>query len=122
MAKIDAFLRIMGEHDASDLHIGADFAPMLRIHGVLEKTSHRMLTADEVKVLAYELLTDAQIAQLEKYGELDCALHASRRRALPHQRVQEAPGARRIVSHDSAGDAHPGIARHARVGDDHAAV
>lgn len=73
MAKIDAFLRIMQENNASDLHIGADFEPMLRIHGVLEKTSHRVLTADEVKVLVYELLTDAQIDVLEKTGELDCA-------------------------------------------------
>jgi twitching motility protein PilT len=46
---------------------------MLRIHGVLEKTNHRVLTADEVKVLVYELLTDAQIDVLEKSGELDCA-------------------------------------------------
>lgn len=73
MAKIDAFLRIMQEHDASDLHIGAGYEPMLRIHGVLEKTSHRQLTADEVKVLCYELLTDVQIEALEKNGELDCA-------------------------------------------------
>jgi len=73
MAKIDAFLRIMQENDASDLHIGAGFEPMLRIHGVLEKTSHRALTTDEVKVLVYELLTDGQIEALENSGELDCA-------------------------------------------------
>jgi twitching motility protein PilT len=73
MAKIDAFLQIMREHDASDLHIGAGFRPMLRIHGVLEKTSHRELTVEEVKVLVYELLTDRQIESLEKNGELDCA-------------------------------------------------
>ncbi len=73
MAKIDAFLRIMQEHDASDLHIGADFEPMLRIHGTLEKTSHRVLTAEEVKVLVYELLSDSQIDVLERNGELDCA-------------------------------------------------
>ncbi len=73
MAKIDAFLRIMQEHDASDLHIGADFEPMLRIHGQLEKTSHRILTSEEVKVLVYELLSDSQIEVLERNGELDCA-------------------------------------------------
>jgi twitching motility protein PilT len=73
MAKIDAFLRIMQEHDASDLHIGADYEPMLRIHGVLEKTSHRVLSTEEVKVLVYELLSDAQIEVLERNGELDCA-------------------------------------------------
>ena len=73
MAKIDAFLRIMQEHGASDLHIGADFEPMLRIHGMLEKTSHRVLTSEEVKVLVYELLSDSQIDQLERNGDLDCA-------------------------------------------------
>jgi twitching motility protein PilT len=71
MAKIDAFLRIMQEHDASDLHIGAGFEPMLRIHGTLEKTSHRVLTIEEVKVLVYELLSDSQIEVLEKNGDLD---------------------------------------------------
>jgi twitching motility protein PilT len=73
MARIDAFLRIMQENNASDLHVGAGFEPMLRIHGVLEKTSHRALTLEEVKVLVYELLTDAQIDVLERQGELDCA-------------------------------------------------
>ncbi len=73
MAKIDAFLGIMQEHDASDLHIGAGFAPLLRIHGSLVKTNHRELTVEEVKVLVYELLTDKQIELFEKHGELDCA-------------------------------------------------
>jgi twitching motility protein PilT len=73
MAKIDAFLRIMHEHGASDLHIGTGFEPMLRIQGVLEKTNHRPLTEDETKVLVYELLTDAQVEILERDGELDCA-------------------------------------------------
>jgi len=73
MAKIDAFLRIMQENDASDLHIGAGYEPMLRIHGVLEKSSHRVLSTDEVTMLVYELLSDAQIDALEKNGELDFA-------------------------------------------------
>lgn len=73
MAKIDAFLRIMQENDASDLHIGADYEPMLRIHGTLEKTNHRVLTSEEVKVLVYELLSDSQIETLERNGDLDCA-------------------------------------------------
>ena len=73
MAKIDAFLRIMQEHGASDLHIGTGFEPMLRINGVLEKTNHRPLTEDEIKVLVYELLSDSQVELLEKNGELDCA-------------------------------------------------
>lgn len=73
MPKIDTILKIMEENGASDLHLSAECAPMLRIDGILEKTSHRPLSTDEVRLLIYELLTDAQIEQFETMGELDCA-------------------------------------------------
>jgi twitching motility protein PilT len=73
MPRIDAFLQVMQKHGASDLHLCAGSEPMLRIHGVLERAKHKPLTDDEVKVLMYELLTDAQIEQFEKVGELDFA-------------------------------------------------
>jgi twitching motility protein PilT len=103
MAKIDAFLRIMQEHDASDLHIGADFEPMLRIHGTLEKTSHRTLTTEEVKVLVYELLTDPQIDVLEREGQLDCAYtlpNVARFRINVFKKHQGLAAAFRIIPHD----------------------
>ncbi len=73
MPKIDAFLKIMQEHGASDLHIGDGSVPMLRINGVLEKTRHKVLSVEEVKILMYELLTDTQIDGFESAGELDVA-------------------------------------------------
>ncbi len=73
MPKIDPFLKIMHEHGASDLHIGDGSVPMLRINGVLEKTKHKILSVEEVKILLYELLTDTQINQFETAGELDVA-------------------------------------------------
>ena len=73
MPKIDAFLGIMHEHGASDLHIGDGSVPMLRINGVLEKTRHKVLSVEEVKILLYELLTDTQINEFESVGELDVA-------------------------------------------------
>jgi twitching motility protein PilT len=73
MPRIDAFLQVMEKYHASDLHLGDGAEPMLRIHGVLERTNHKPLTEDEVKVLVYELLTDAQIKRFEAQGELDFA-------------------------------------------------
>jgi len=46
---------------------------MLRLNGELERTRHRVLSADEVRVLIYELLTDAQVERFEAEGELDLA-------------------------------------------------
>ena len=73
MPKIDTFLRIMREEGASDLHLSTGSVPVLRINGALEEAEHRPLTGDEVRLLVYELLTDAQIEHFERQGELDCA-------------------------------------------------
>ena len=71
MPRIDTFLRIMQEAGASDLHIGEGYPPILRIHGSLEPAKHRVFTAEEAKILLYEMLTDVQIHDLEKIGEID---------------------------------------------------
>ncbi len=73
MAKIDTFLRIMLEFGASDLHISAGAEPTLRVNGVLEKAKHRPLSDEEVRLLIYELLTESQIQEFERIGEIDCA-------------------------------------------------
>ena len=73
MPRIDTFLNIMQDVQASDLHIGAGSVPLLRINGVLEKTKHKVLSEEEVRILLYELLTDKQIDHLEKIGEIDLA-------------------------------------------------
>ncbi len=73
MPKIDAFLKILYDVGASDLHIGNEAAPMVRINGVLEKTKYKELSEEEVRILLYELLTDNQIETFEEIGELDFA-------------------------------------------------
>lgn len=73
MPKVDAFLKVMRDADASDLHLTANGPPVLRINGDLQEADHRPLTAEEVRLLVYELLSEAQIAELERTGELDCA-------------------------------------------------
>lgn len=73
MPKIDAFLKIMKEKGVSDLHLSTGNPPMLRINGVLERAEHRPLSAEELQILIYELLTDTQIEHFQRMGELDCA-------------------------------------------------
>jgi twitching motility protein PilT len=73
MPKIDTFLKIMREENASDLHLCTGSPPVLRINGELEEAKHRSLSGEEVRLLVYELLTDAQIEHLESHGQLDCA-------------------------------------------------
>jgi len=71
MPRIDAFRKIMQQSGASDLHLGDGYSPFLRMHGVLESTQHRVFTPEEVKILFFEMLTDAQIRELEDAGEID---------------------------------------------------
>ena len=73
MPRIEAFLKVMHQSGASDLHIGDGYAPILRIHGVLEPAKHRILTVEEIKILLYEMLSDRQIEELEEKGEIDFA-------------------------------------------------
>jgi twitching motility protein PilT len=71
--RIDKFLKIMQDYGASDLHLSDGSEPRIRINGILERARHKLLTVEEVRILAYELMTDSQIEHLEKFGELDLA-------------------------------------------------
>jgi twitching motility protein PilT len=73
MAKIDTFLEILHREGASDLHLTVGSPPIFRVDGELEAAEHRALTEDEVRLLVYEILTDAQIERFEKHGQLDCS-------------------------------------------------
>ena len=73
MPRIDAFLQIMSQVGASDLHIGDGSEPLVRINGALEKTKHKSLSVEEVRLVLYELLTDRQIEKFEETGEIDIA-------------------------------------------------
>ena len=73
MPRIDTILEIMQEVGASDLHIGDGSEPVVRINGILEKTKHKKLSTEEVRLLLYELLTDQQIEAFEGIGEIDVA-------------------------------------------------
>ncbi|MCP4567054.1 MAG: type IV pilus twitching motility protein PilT [FCB group bacterium] len=73
MAQIDQLLEIVKKAEASDLHLASGSVPIIRLNGRLEKTRHRKLTDTDIKQLIYEILTDDQIRNFEKAGDLDFA-------------------------------------------------
>jgi len=73
MAKIDALLKLMIEHQASDMHVTSGSPPLLRIDGELERIAYHELTEEEVRLLIYEIVEEGGIKQLESGFDVDFA-------------------------------------------------
>ena len=73
MPKIDALLRMMIQHNASDLHICAGEPPVLRIDGSLQRVKYHDLSPDEVEVLLLELLDSDQMNVFKERKDIDFA-------------------------------------------------
>ena len=73
MAKIDAFFRLMHEHNASDLHLLVGSPPVVRIHGELQRIKYKVLEDGELKDLLYEIISEYQMKVFEETGDLDFA-------------------------------------------------
>ncbi|HIE07985.1 MAG TPA: type IV pilus twitching motility protein PilT [Desulfarculaceae bacterium] len=103
MAKIDALLKLMIEHNASDLHITSGSSPLLRIDGELEKIAYHELSEDEVKLLVFEILAEPEIEQLEAKFDLDFAYEiegAARFRANIYSKHGGVGAAFRLIPRD----------------------
>ena len=68
---IQTFLELVVERGATDLHISAESAPLMRIDGELVSLPFPPLSANETKNLCYSLLTDSQRHRFEEESELD---------------------------------------------------
>ncbi len=71
MVNLRDLLNEMTEKGASDLHITAGIPPMLRIDGMIQKTSHPVITPVVSKQIAYSILTEEQQKRFENEKELD---------------------------------------------------
>ncbi|MCP9446028.1 MAG: type IV pilus twitching motility protein PilT [Nitrospira sp.] len=72
MAKIDEYFHMMVERGASDLHLVAGQAPILRINGDLERVmTHGPLDHEELKQLLYEITPAPKKSQFEASGDVD---------------------------------------------------
>jgi twitching motility protein PilT len=71
MVNLRDLLNEMTEKGASDLHITAGIPPMLRIDGIIQRTSHPVITPVMSKQIAYSILTEEQQKRFENDKELD---------------------------------------------------
>ncbi|MBX6423507.1 type IV pilus twitching motility protein PilT [Thermosulfurimonas sp. F29] len=71
MAKIDAFLKLMVDTGASDLHLSTGNPPILRIHGDLQRVKYKPLENEELKAMLYEITPEEKIKQFEETGDVD---------------------------------------------------
>jgi twitching motility protein PilT len=71
MVNLRDLLQEMIDKRASDLHITAGVPPMLRVDGVMHKTSHPVVTPEFSKQTAYSVLTEEQQKRFENERELD---------------------------------------------------
>lgn len=58
---------------ASDLHISAGYAPLMRLRGELRKTDMPPLSAKEVSEMVHSIMTEYQQREFDKHGEIDFA-------------------------------------------------
>ncbi|MEO6835117.1 MAG: PilT/PilU family type 4a pilus ATPase [Candidatus Tumulicola sp.] len=59
--------------NASDVHLGADTPPVLRIDGALERMPEPPLTAGDLREIAAALLADTEMSRLATQGDLTTA-------------------------------------------------
>ena len=64
MARLDSFLRLVAEQQASDLHFHAGNPPVIRYEGDLMPLPFRELSNTETRRFVMEILTDKQRAIL----------------------------------------------------------
>ena len=102
---LQQLLKVMVEKGASDLHITAGSAPLLRIDGHIIPLKLPALTPSQTKALAYEKLTEEQKIAFEKNNELDFAFSMKRTaRFRGNLFVQRGVRVRGVPVHSVSGD------------------
>ena len=76
---ISNLLEIALEAGASDLHLSSGLPPILRIHGEMQTTTLPPLEQSQIKRLVYGIMSDRQIGEFEKNGEIDLAWEICKR-------------------------------------------
>ena len=70
---MEGLLRLMVEQGGTDLHLSANQPPHLRLDDRLVATDHAPLSGNDVKDLAYSLISPEKIERFERWKELDFA-------------------------------------------------
>lgn len=71
---MERILRLMAEKKASDVFLSANMPVLIKIHGQMLQLTQESLTDKQPRQLLSELLTPAQLEELEETGELNLGL------------------------------------------------
>jgi len=76
MASVDIkeLLEYAVDRGASDLHLTEDLPPIIRIDGIIERTTYPVLSKDDLKKIIYSMLNDDQKVKFESDLELDLSI------------------------------------------------
>ncbi len=72
--RLDLWLKAIAKNDASDLHVGFNRPPMMRISGELQALEDTRLTAEELEQMAFEITPAYRREELRSSGTTDFAL------------------------------------------------
>lgn len=70
---VEKIMVAAAKNKASDIHLKAGQKPILRINTVLYDVGNKELSADEVKAMMYEIMSEKQIREFEEKLSLDFA-------------------------------------------------
>jgi twitching motility protein PilT len=73
MARIDAFLKLIVEQQASDLHLVAGSPPVIRVNGDLFPVKFRRMSRSDCENFFDEILTEKLKEEFRRYREIDFA-------------------------------------------------
>lgn len=71
---ITQLLQFAYQQDASDLHISAGEAPMIRVNGDMKKIKVPALTAEQTHAMVYDIMGDSQRKVFEEYSDIDFSM------------------------------------------------
>jgi len=80
-AELLKLLHTAAERDASDIHLVADYAPVLRVHGKLEEVGRKRLDAEQLERMIFSIVPEQFQAHFERRKSFDSSLsitHAGR--------------------------------------------
>ena len=71
---MERILRMMAERGASDVYLSANMPVQIRLNGEVTPMSEQVLTPSQPRQLIAEVLSAAQLAELDQIGELNMAV------------------------------------------------
>lgn len=77
ITQVDSLLKLVVDHNASDLHLTAGYHPMIRVDGELQTIGSHKMTSEEIRSIVYQALKQTQQELFEINLEVDVAYSLS---------------------------------------------